>query len=246
MFFRPKWLALVFCAGFASQAGAEYRPVDRDLYQHGQQLYAALCAECHGVEGDGQGPRAAEFVPRPRNFQIASFKFRSTALFDAPTAADLARTISRGIEGSYGRSMPAFADLSERDLAGLVEVIRVFGALAEMGAPLAAPARPPVPDLTRGSALYREMRCIDCHGSRGDGNGPLAADLTDGESHPIRPTAFVIGKFKGGSQPEDVWFRIYSGVDGTPMPSFGRNMKAEDIWHLVGFVLSFRTGEVRW
>jgi mono/diheme cytochrome c family protein len=39
----------------------------------GARLYAARCSGCHGDDGGGDGPAAAAFVPRPRNFRDAAF-----------------------------------------------------------------------------------------------------------------------------------------------------------------------------
>src|SRR5262249_32096611 len=36
---------------------------------HAAALYAARCASCHGLKGDGAGPQASALNPRPTNFQ---------------------------------------------------------------------------------------------------------------------------------------------------------------------------------
>lgn len=35
---------------------------------HGRAVYGMNCAICHGESGKGDGPRAAEFQPKPINF----------------------------------------------------------------------------------------------------------------------------------------------------------------------------------
>lgn len=42
----------------------------------GQAFYLANCATCHGVEGDGKGPRAYFILPKPRNFRHAASRHR--------------------------------------------------------------------------------------------------------------------------------------------------------------------------
>ena len=37
--------------------------------QKGKEIYEKKCALCHGVQGDGKGPAAAELNPKPTNFQ---------------------------------------------------------------------------------------------------------------------------------------------------------------------------------
>ncbi len=39
----------------------------------GQALYEARCASCHGSKGDGQGPLASVFNPRPVDFKNPGF-----------------------------------------------------------------------------------------------------------------------------------------------------------------------------
>jgi mono/diheme cytochrome c family protein len=39
----------------------------------GGRLYAERCSSCHGDHGGGDGPAAAAYVPRPRNFRDAAF-----------------------------------------------------------------------------------------------------------------------------------------------------------------------------
>ena len=54
-----------------------------------------------------------------------------------------------------------------------------------------------------------------------------AADLTAGMLH-------------GGRRPVDIYRRISSGINGTPMPGFGQALAAEPetIWQLVHYVLA--------
>ena len=48
----------------------------------------------------------------------------------------------------------------------------------------------------------------------------------------------------GGRRPVDVYRRIYSGINGTPMPAFGDALAEEPdtIWHLVHYILSIVEG----
>ena len=44
--------------------------------------------------------------------------------------------------------------------------------------------------------------------------------------------------FHGGQQSTDIYRRIYSGINGTPMPSFQGKLadQPETFWHLVHYV----------
>jgi mono/diheme cytochrome c family protein len=39
----------------------------------GKELYDKNCEMCHGIKGDGNGPAAASFNPRPRDFTDPKF-----------------------------------------------------------------------------------------------------------------------------------------------------------------------------
>src|SRR5437764_251613 len=77
---------------------------DRPL---GERVYARRCAVCHGPDGRGNGPAAPSMIPRPRDFTLALFKYKSTPGNEAPTDADLRRVVTRGLAAS---AMPTCDD----------------------------------------------------------------------------------------------------------------------------------------
>lgn len=218
---------------------AQTSTVDPQLFSQGLALYNENCAICHGENGDGKGPLASGFQPRPRDLTQAVFKLRTTKTGEFPTEADLAKTIRNGIQGSYGRSMPPFTDLTEAEIRALIEVIRAASGGPEFGTPVAIAPAPASVDLNRGKELYEELSCADCHGLNGDGAGPLADELKDMNGNQIRPADFRRGQFKGGNTPEDIWMRVYTGLDGSPMPSFARGNTADEIWAVVEYIQQF-------
>ncbi len=78
----------------------------------GRKFYDANCATCHGVKGDGQGPRAYFINPKPRVFTSAE----SRALFNRPA-------IYAGVSaGKRGTEMPAWDKvLSPQEMADVSE-----------------------------------------------------------------------------------------------------------------------------
>lgn len=209
----------------------------------GQALYLENCAICHGETGNGQGILAAQFTPRPRNFIIGSFRFRSSETGQPPTQADLTWIIENGIEGSYGRSMPGFEQLSLAERQALAAVVLEFAEYDAFGTPIDIPPRPEDRQVELGQRLFVDLGCTQCHGDDGAGDGILASTLEDSDGNPIVPANLQAGVFKGGNEPEDIWLRIQLGIDGTPMPSFGRNLSVVDSWALVDFVMELGGNE---
>lgn len=66
----------------------------------GRGLFRALCANCHGVTGNGRGKDASAQMPYPRDYRMGIFKFKSTPRGEKPTKDDLARLIRDGIAGT--------------------------------------------------------------------------------------------------------------------------------------------------
>ncbi len=80
----------------------------------GERFYAKNCATCHGLKGDGNGPRAYFIRPRPRNFLDAS----SRTIFNRPA---LYAAIAMGKPGT---EMPAWSKvLSEQEMADVAEYV---------------------------------------------------------------------------------------------------------------------------
>ena len=216
-----------------------------DLINTGRESYNIYCSGCHGVDGDGKGP-AAEFLdPRPRDFREAVYKFRTTPSGALPTDADLHRTLSQGV---LGTSMPSWYLIPENTKLAMIEYLKTFSdAWKEDWNYEPAIAVPGAPDfmgdddsIERGLELYAQMKCAECHGQTGKGDGPASATLVDDWGVPIVAFDFSSGSLKGGTTAEDVYRTFSTGLNGTPMPSYGDILSPEDRWHLVSYILSLR------
>ena len=89
--------------------------------EYGKSVYGRRCAGCHGVTGDGNGPAATFLKVRPRNFNLAVFKFRMTPSGSLPTDGDLMRTITTGIRGT---AMPSFHMVPIKDRLAVIQYIK--------------------------------------------------------------------------------------------------------------------------
>ena len=46
----------------------EMKSIEASEYNQGKDIYENKCQMCHGPKGDGNGPAAAAFHPKPANF----------------------------------------------------------------------------------------------------------------------------------------------------------------------------------
>lgn len=87
-----------------------------DLIAEGKTNYLSNCASCHGASGEGNGPKAAQLNPKPRNFTAEKFQFGDKPL-------ELFNTVTKGVAGT---SMPSFMLLSPRVRWSVVHYIRTL------------------------------------------------------------------------------------------------------------------------
>lgn len=222
-------------------AVAVAEPFNEGDASKGRAVFMRECSACHGEHGDGVSPAAAFLDPKPRDFTRKNFRFHSTESGQPPRSSDIVATLNRGIPGS---AMPSFAFLSdeEKRQAGAY-VFQLAGFLDQPEPPAIDPGTPPPvtpASIARGRELFAKNGCNACHGDSGTGDGKQAAALKTAEGFPIRPRDFTKGIFKGGSERKDLFMRISTGLDGTPMPSFADGVEPVDRWALVDYVSSLK------
>ena len=205
--------------------------------------YRRYCVGCHGDLGDGNGENMQWINPKPRDFELAIFKCRSTPTGTLPTDEDLFNSIGRGLDRS---NMPSWNALTKQERADLVAWIKHFSPRwqnEKAGTPIQIP---PEPEITAervktGQEVFRKMECWKCHGVQGMANGPSSSTLTDDLGRPISPFNFTDGSRPlCGSTDTDLYKIFMTGVDGTPMPSFADNIKPDEAWDLVFYLRSLQ------
>ncbi|MBI1349328.1 c-type cytochrome [bacterium] len=105
--------------------------------------------------------------------------------------------------------------------------------------PLTPPPKFTSENVERGKAAFLTKGCSKCHGE--DGRGQTAENRgNDAWGQPTRAADLSSGMLHGGTRPIDIYRRIYSGINGTPMPGFASALQNEPdtIWDLVAYVLS--------
>jgi len=227
----------------ATVAPAAKPPADDATIEAGRQTYMERCWFCHGEEGDGFGPVADYLDPRPRDFTLGTYKLRTTHSGELPTDEDLFRTVSRGIPGT---AMPAWETyLDEDERWQVIRYIQTFAPEFENPefdpykkvVESSSPVPPSAESIARGKELFRDAKCFECHGVNGRGDGQKSASMEDDWGYPLRVRNLTHGwTIKGGAEPEDIFLRFTTGINGTPMPSFAQTMSEEDRWHLANYI----------
>ncbi|GJM23057.1 MAG: hypothetical protein DHS20C15_29720 [Planctomycetota bacterium] len=92
----------------------------------------------------------------------------------------------------------------------------------------------------RGKALY-EAQCVACHGATGVGDGDSSFHLRDWKDAVVVPRDFTTGVFRAGSSAQDVFLRLRTGLNGTPMPAVSGS--DDDLWDLTHYILSLAPSE---
>ncbi|MBT3535563.1 MAG: c-type cytochrome, partial [Rhodospirillaceae bacterium] len=250
-------LATALLMGPAWAAVTPSKPMSESteaMLEQGLGIYFQRCSFCHGLLGDGEGPAAKYLDPRPRDFTLGTFKFRTTESGELPTNEDLFRTISRGLQGT---AMQAFDSdlikngLSEDERWAVIAYIKTFAQEFDdpeldpvaTGKVIALPAnRPPfgAETVAKGKAVFERAKCWSCHGKlgRGDGNKEFRKDDW---GFPIRIRNVTHPwKIKAGGEVEDIYMRFTSGISGTPMPSFVKSLNEDDRWNLANYIKSLQ------
>jgi DMSO reductase family type II enzyme heme b subunit len=221
----------------------------------GKQVYQKSCAGCHGDNGAGDGVAAKHMIPPPRDFTGAIYQIRSTASGELPTDADLMRAIDEGLPGT---AMPGWqtrlSDRERRDVLAYIKTFSTFFADTTLHPTSlqfgGAPSGGTGDDALRvGRQFYDSIGCAKCHGDLGRGDGSSAPTLKDDAGHPIfAANLHENWLFNGGGTPEDIYHRLRTGLDGTPMPSFSDLLEQKfltetELWRVAQYVRSLSPDE---
>lgn len=115
---QPESTAQAPAAPAAPTPAAAASPADE-----AKQTFATLCSTCHGADGKGDGPAAANLNPKPRNYTDKAWQA-------SVTDEQLAKVILEG-GAAVGKSplMPPNPQLKDKPevIAELVKIVRSFG-----------------------------------------------------------------------------------------------------------------------
>ena len=214
---------------------------NQQVIARGKLMYNTACSPCHGTNGAGNGPIAANLRTQPRDLTKGVYKNRSTASGQLPTDYDIYHTITGGI---HSTAMPFFRNIAPDDRLAVVQYIKTLSAkfadsneyplnIVDFGQPVLSSPQ----SLMNGRKIYIQMKCGECHGTNGAGDGATHGTHTDDAGNPIGTTDLTnFSEYKFCKSVQDV-FRIFStGLNGAPMPSYAGTLSVEDRWHLANYV----------
>lgn len=141
----------------------------------GMQVFQAYCVGCHGPSAKGDGPMASPLV---RDFGVRPTDLTSGSYTAQKSAEELKAAILGGGKAVHRTAyMPAWSQtLSEGQVDDLVAYIREI----QFGNVVEEPSFVNVGDkLELGRVLYT-IRCLACHGLKGQGDGIFIEGLKTG------------------------------------------------------------------
>ncbi|MBI4411132.1 MAG: c-type cytochrome [Deltaproteobacteria bacterium] len=219
---------------FASCRSREAQPTNEE---HGNRLYEAHCASCHGAKGNGNGPAAPYLWPKPRDFTAGVFKYRTTR-GPYPSDTELLETMKKGIPGT---SMPGWDILKTNDWRDILATVKRFIPHIEDSAAgpyieVPVEAKATLESIEEGKKLYETAGCPACHGPQGHGDGPAAQILRDIWGQTISPRDLTHGPLKWGNLNKEIYRTLLMGIPGTPMPAHEGTFTPAQIWSLVHYI----------
>jgi len=176
----------------------------------GETLYKFRCEVCHGETGAGDGVATDLMYPKPRDFTLALFKYKTSPGTELPRDEDIFNAIKHGLPGT---AMPGWRTLlTDEQIDSLIPVIKGFDISAAWppedaddeafddegrytkddfqiitaSEPLEGQIPYSEASIAKGRAAYLKA-CEQCHGAEGRGNIVSGKRLEDDWGNRIWP-----------------------------------------------------------
>ena len=223
--------------------------------ERGTVVYKEYCAQCHGVEGKGDGPGASGLSPQPAvhaniPFEKLPMEYLYNVIYHggrsvgkSPNMPYWGLTIGQqGVADVIAylkvtfKGAPEMADTTSGEGPSGVcpqprKTARAPGKFRKMKNPLSSDSA----DIKAGETLYQQtalpLACVNCHGAKGDGQGPMGAALNP------PPRNFTCGETMNDLSDGQLFWIINKGSPGTGMMAFS-GMPDNQIWQLVSYIRS--------
>lgn len=175
----------------------------------GKDVYDTYCVACHGEKGVGNGPDAYMMKIKPTDFRDGVYEFKSTVGASLPTKNDIVRTLELGVRTT---AMLPQLQLNYREMEAVAGYVMHFSSKFRKEKPGGLVPIPLAPKETAsmlrdGKKLF-ESSCSTCHGTNGEGNGPIANTLKDYRGGPIRPANLTERPLMRSNTPREMYRTI--------------------------------------
>jgi mono/diheme cytochrome c family protein len=228
---------------------------DNASVERGKVVYKEYCSQCHGADGNGDGPAASGLSPKPAaHAKMAFEKLPTEYLYNvifhggrsvgkSPNMPYWGMTIGQqGVADVMAylkvtfKGVPQLAEaVSGEGPSGVCpqprKTARAPGKFRKMENPL-----PSTPDhIKAGETLFQQtaqpIACMNCHGTKGDGQGPMGAALTP------NPRNFTCGETMKEISDGQLFWIVKKGSLGTGMMAFP-GLSDDQIWQLIHYIRS--------
>ena len=221
--------------------------------ERGKVVYKEYCSQCHGAEGKGDGPAASGLSPKPAvhaniPFEKLPMEYLYNVIYHGGRSVGKSTSMpywgltigQQGVADVIAYLKATFksgADVAKTSSgAGPTGVCpqprntkRAPGKFRKMQNPLPQNAE----NVKAGETLFQEtakpLACMNCHGTQGDGEGPMGAALDP------RPRNFTCGETMKDISDGQLYWIIKNGSPGTGMMAFS-GMPDNQIWQLIQYI----------
>ena len=221
----------------------------------GAVIYKEYCSQCHGAEGKGDGPAASGLSPKPAvHANIPFEKLPMEYLYNVIYHGG--RSVGKSTSMPYWG-----LTIGQQGVADVIAYLKVtFKGSPETavapagGGPSGVCPQPrktkrapgkfrkmitPLPEnsanIKAGETLFQHtaqpLACMNCHGVKGDGQGPMGAALNP------RPRNFTCSDTMKDISDGQMFWIIKNGSSGTGMMAF-TGMPDNQIWQLIQYIRS--------
>ncbi|KAF0209394.1 MAG: cbb3-type cytochrome c oxidase subunit I [Actinomycetota bacterium] len=213
-----------------------------EVFEAGKIAYIERCLSCHGCSGNGQGPYARTVVTRPANLNERLKNYPSDGMH-----------FWRISEGVPGTAMPPWRMSMTEDLRWRIatyEDSMVSGAIRTVEGGVSddaaiayanrTNAKPSIAgtksEWDAGKKIY-DLYCAQCHGEKGDGQGPAAGVVPGGYILP-KPAVFseTGHDFKLFGQYQ---WKLEEGVPTTNMPPWKYALSKPELANTLFYIQTF-------
>ena len=216
------------------------------IFDTGKANFTQFCLSCHGCSGNAEGPYARHVVTQPANLHERISTYSGDYYH-----------IWRVTGGVPGTAMPAWG-LSLNDtqigLVAIYEMSFVFGSVRTISGDISdaegdayamnvldsPPIAGTMQDYEQGNAIFT-LYCAQCHGTLGQGDGPVSINSPGGYITP-EPANFTESGGDFTNYGRWVW-KVQEGVETTNMPPWKWVLSDEEIYQVVFYEQTFSTPE---